>query len=231
LENKKLNPPYCPFVAVNQIFEKNRRVTITKIDAKTLKVYGIGKGYEYKLLSALRWLGLIDEEGNSTSYLAELRVVGEEFEKVLRGVVQESYKDLISTNPPESSTREDLVNYFIQRYRYPHQRAIFAVYFVIGIWKACNLPLSDDLRKSQSGELTPQPKKEKFAGRVHIGRIQTQGYRESEKESNKVIVFVEGKRHDFDTDNDLDKMLFDTLAKGLLNRWGKKLREKEVETE
>ena len=104
MSRKKITvPPWCSFGPVKEILEKNKQVTLKKIDADTLRLYDVGRGYENKILSALRWLGLIDENDAVTSKLTQLKVTGKEFEDKLAEVATDAYSDLIEVAPPNAS--------------------------------------------------------------------------------------------------------------------------------
>jgi hypothetical protein len=196
--------------------EKNKQVVLQKIDANTLKLYGIGSGYENKVLSALRWLGLIDENNNATQKLTELRVTGTEFEERLRDVAVDAYNDLISKVPPESSSKEEIINYFMQNNGYSQNRASISLSFLVSLWKLAKMNLSEQLKTPQiatsekpKGEKKPSPK---------ILKSKKQAF-QTTSESGKVIMLVEGKQHDFNLNSDLDRVIFKTLSEELLKKF------------
>ncbi|MDE1860305.1 MAG: DUF5343 domain-containing protein, partial [Candidatus Micrarchaeota archaeon] len=201
------------------------KVTLTRIDKSTLRIYGIGKGYEDKVLSALRWLDLIDDKGEVTEKLKGLRVVGEEFRVRLQKVATDAYADLIAVTPPESSTREKLVNYFINKHSYPHARAVISAVFVVNLWKLAGLPLSQDLTQERERTATTKdkskgnrPSKQASQKVQKIQQIAPQ----PPAQDNMMLMLVEGRRHDFNLQSPIDKVIFEALSKELLKNWGKK---------
>lgn len=225
---KKTVPPWCPFVAVEQILEKNKQVNLTKIDKNTLKIYGIGSGYENKVLSALRWLDLIDIDGNPTPKMIELRVTGKEFEDRLKDIVVEAYEDLIKFAPLETSDRNTLINYFMQRHGYSINRANIALSFLISLWKLAKFDLSEDLKTSK---FIPRDETKKEKKAVSKPAKEISKIKQSTDETNRVIMLVGGKQHDFNLGNDLDKVVFEALTNELLKRWSKKKEDKDKSIE
>lgn len=221
-----MTPVWCSFVQINQVLDQNRKVSLSHIDLDALKIYQIGNGQENRVLSALLWLGLIDDNGDVTQKLLDLRVVGNEFNKKLQEVATEAYADLIKVTPPETSTREQVINYFIKKHSFPGYKAAAAVNFLIGLWQAAGLPLSPDLAKSQ--ERTEGGVKSVAKGKTGAKQqskqkqIQNVSSAPEPVKNNIVILVFEGKRHEFDMTSLIDKVVFDALSKELLKNWGKR---------
>ncbi len=231
-------PAWCAFLTVGQLLEQNRKVTLTHVDKATLKIYDIGRGYEHKVLSALRWLDLIDDKGDVTDKLKGLRVVGDEFQLRLQKVATEAYADLVSMTPPDSSTKEQLINYFINKHQYPHGRAVIATNFLINLWKFAGLALSADLTKSSEKTMSEtEPKTQSMArsSRRYAPRAVKSQVGSStpdlQRQDNTVIMLVEGRRHDFNLQSSIDKVIFEALSRELLKSWGKQATQSTDDTE
>jgi hypothetical protein len=67
-----------------------------KVNAETLKKLGIAPNNETYIINILRFLGIIDAEGNKDAKAASVLVQHDEseFQKGFAGIVQAAYKDL-----------------------------------------------------------------------------------------------------------------------------------------
>jgi|YelNatPaOPRAMG01_1025707.scaffolds.fasta_scaffold16415_5 hypothetical protein len=77
----RLKPPYGNIVWYDSFFKLLERIQIDKVDKSFLKTHGIAASNEYKLIGGLRFLGLIDENGNAKDKMYALRVVGDEYKE------------------------------------------------------------------------------------------------------------------------------------------------------
>jgi hypothetical protein len=212
-------PAWGPFVPIEQLLERNKLVTLGEIDAKTLKLYGIAPGYETKTLSALRWLGLIDDKGMPTAKLVGLRVAGDEFNVRLQKVIKEAYSDLLAKFPLEHAKKTELKNYFMQKYSYTLPRATIATAFLIAIAKLAKIQLSQEL-VSEKTEKSGEPRKGPLGAFKPKQKSFSQlGVITSDK---SVIIMIAGKKHEFDLDNGMDKVIFEALSKELIKKWSSK---------
>jgi hypothetical protein len=93
----KRKAPYVSAAALSQFLDHIRYVsTPKKVDAGLLRDYGISKGNVFALISALKFLGLIDDGGKPTPAFSSLQVMGEEFVSNLREIVNTAYADLFA---------------------------------------------------------------------------------------------------------------------------------------
>lgn len=90
--------------------------TPNKVDAGLLHDYGTSKGNVFALLSALKFLGLIDENGKPTPAFGSLQAMGQEFQGNLREVVENAYADLFTRLDVSRDSREHVRNYFARNY-------------------------------------------------------------------------------------------------------------------
>jgi len=153
----KYKAPYIPVVWLEKFFDLNQRQKIDKIDAEFVGLNIMGSGHESKIISALRFLGLIDDNGNATPKLASLRVVGEDFKKNLKPIVIEAYHDLTSTIVLDVAKPENLINFFVQRYDYSQASAKSALRLFVWLASQTDIPLSQEV---QNLTLKPSPKAE-----------------------------------------------------------------------
>jgi hypothetical protein len=79
------------------------------INADLLKKLDIAKGRENETVSAIKFLGIIDDEGTPTTEFDNLK---KDFQSVLKRLVLESYAELISLIPPKLASQSRLVKFF-----------------------------------------------------------------------------------------------------------------------
>ncbi len=141
----KRNPParatsrfwFERFLAVIQ------RQNPSAIDATFLSQ--IAPSNEGKLLSQLKFLHVIDEQGKPTLLLATLNMVGEEQKKGFQQIARRSYQDLFSEVKIDKAVPDDLVNFFIRKYAYTRDKALNASKFFLYLTEKGAIPVSPEL--------------------------------------------------------------------------------------
>jgi hypothetical protein len=195
-QRDKRSAPYVPAKALNAFFERIRYVsTPEKVDAGLLLDYGIPKGNVFALISALKFLGIIDEDNVPTQVFKALQVTGEEFVSNLQNVVRDSYADLFSKLDVGRDSREHIRNYFARNYSIA--KASDATTLFIALCGQAGIPLSEEL-KLRRIEVRPRrivPRRP----RQDTTRVEKAG----EKPQSKPQVII--------TDDDLRKMYLKTL--------------------
>lgn len=113
----KRKPPYVAAGTLWEFFNKLKFVaTPQHLDAKEIEEYGIPKHWSYHLLSALKFLNLVEKNGKTTPALQSLQMRGEEFEHNLEEVVRNAYAELFSKVDPARDNRANIVNFFMKHY-------------------------------------------------------------------------------------------------------------------
>lgn len=87
-----------------------------KVDADLLVGYGISRGNVFALLSALKFLNLIDDRGEPTSDFGSLQTMGKEFPDNLKRIIKTAYAELFSRFDLTKDSREHIRNYFARNY-------------------------------------------------------------------------------------------------------------------
>ncbi len=109
--------PYVPVTTFRTFLERIRWVTTPKkVDKKLLDDYGIPPKNQSALLSALKFLGLIDDNGTPTSDFRRLQSSGTEFRNGLEEIVRKSYANLLVRFDALRGDRERVSNYFATNY-------------------------------------------------------------------------------------------------------------------
>lgn len=105
----------------------------------------IAPSNEGKLLSQLKFLHVIDEQGKPTQSLPMLNMVGDEQKKAFQEIARNSYQDLLSEVKIDKAVPDDLVNFFIRKYSFTRDKGINAAKFFLYLAEKGGLPVSAEL--------------------------------------------------------------------------------------
>jgi len=134
-------PPYGPTRGMLEGLQLIQRLSPTKIDENLLRANRVAPGNEYKVVGALKFLGLIDETGRPTQKSQLLKTRGATYTLALQEVLRTAYKDLFTYLSPEQATREQLYNYFVTRTGIGREMAIKASRFFVALCRLAEMPL------------------------------------------------------------------------------------------
>jgi len=142
-----LNPPYIAKGWIAKAFEKFSKTRINKIDGKVIRDYGIASpGNESKVVTALKFFGIIDEEGNTIPETYKIFQFSEEKKKEeLKKIIHDSYNDLFEKLNIEKINNDDLRDFFIANYDYSKVRAKGAATLFIFLCEMVGISLSEGL--------------------------------------------------------------------------------------
>jgi len=109
--------PYIPSAGILvQSFSQFRKMFPAHVDAETLKKLHIAPNNESVIISTLRFLGFLDEEGNKTTRANDifLKHKDRDFEPALGEAVKEAYSKLFNElgDEPWSASRSTLISFF-----------------------------------------------------------------------------------------------------------------------
>lgn len=103
--------PYAPISALERFFERIRdRSLPDHVDHRFLQKLNVASNNEYSLLSALKFLGVLDDRGRPTMAYRHLQST-DRFRETLKHLVETAYAPVFESGVFEQS-EEDLVNYF-----------------------------------------------------------------------------------------------------------------------
>lgn len=134
-------PPYGPTRGMIEGLQLIQRLSPTKIDENFLRANRVAPGNEYKVVGALKFLGLIDEAGRPTQKSQLLKTRGATYTLALQEVLRTAYRDLFAYLSPEQATREQLYNYFVTRTGIGREMAIKATRFFVALCRLAEIPL------------------------------------------------------------------------------------------
>lgn len=148
------NPPYISSNIWQAFFEKMQRVNRPSIlSVDLLRQYGIPAA-QSELLSALKFLGLTDNESKTTEKFVGIQLKGEAFKVNLKDILLESYSDLFEKHPLEHASYDDLQNYFAIKYSQASAKKMAKSFAVL-----CQLAglHSEAFSKMRASESMPRP--------------------------------------------------------------------------
>lgn len=103
--------PYAPISALERFFERIRdRAVPETVDQRFLQKLNVAVNNEYSLLSALKFLGVVDDRGRPTMAYRQLQTT-DRFQDTLGHLVRTSYRPVFALGIDELSN-DDLVNFF-----------------------------------------------------------------------------------------------------------------------
>ena len=103
--------PYAPISALRDFFLRIRDVTVpARVDRRFLQKLSVASNNEWALLSALKFLGVVDERGVPTHAYRLLQTT-DRFTDTLRHLVETAYAPLFEVNGSSMGT-DELRNYF-----------------------------------------------------------------------------------------------------------------------
>ena len=105
----------------------------------------IAPSNEGKLLSQLKFLGVVDDQGKPTKILPLLNMVGDEQRKAFLEIAKESYKDLLLEVKVDKAVPDDLVNFFIRKYAFTRDKGINASKFFLYLTEKGGISVSSEL--------------------------------------------------------------------------------------
>ncbi|MCL0066141.1 DUF5343 domain-containing protein, partial [Dehalococcoidia bacterium] len=105
-----LTLPYGPTRGMLQALQLMRKSTPPKVDGNLLRRNQIAPGNEYKVVGALKFLGIIDDEGRPTEKSRLLKIKGPAFTSALRNIIRSAYKNLFQRLNGGAYTAEGIYN-------------------------------------------------------------------------------------------------------------------------
>ena len=149
-EGRGLIPPYGPSRGMLQALHLLRRTTPTRIDSDYLRVNKIAPGNEYKVVGALRYLDLIDDDGKPTENSRLLKTKGATYTLALQDIVRKAYSGIFRGLKPNEITRENIYNHFVAQGGLGAEMATKATRFLVKLCKLAEIELAPDAARATS---------------------------------------------------------------------------------
>ena len=146
---KSVPPPYGPTEGMLQGIELMHRLSPTKVDAKLLKNNGVAPNNEYKVVGALKYLNIIDEDGRPTEKSRLLKTRGPSYLLALQDIVKTAYRDLFDQLDMRNATKDQIHNYFVTDLGMGIEMAAKASRFFISLCQQADLSINPDLTTSR----------------------------------------------------------------------------------
>jgi len=140
-----------------QALELMRRASPQKVDGNFLRRHQIAPGNEYKVVGALRYLGLIDEEGRPTEKSRLLKTKGAAFTSALKDIVRHAYRGLFQWLAERDSSPDEIYNYFVTQEGLGVEMATKTTRFFVQLCHLAEIDLGFDTR-TRSGKATAAEK-------------------------------------------------------------------------
>lgn len=137
-------PPYGPTQGTIQALQLLQKQSPSKVDEGFLKSQGIAPRNEYKVVGALRFLGLIDGDGRPTERAHLLKTRGATFTLNLQEIVRDAYGDLFREVRPREASQEAVYNYFVAKARLGGEMATKATRFFRSLCQWAGMPLPEE---------------------------------------------------------------------------------------
>ncbi len=138
--------PYGPAKGTIEAVRLLSRLSPTRLDEAFLRQHNIAPRNEYKVVGALRFLGLIDQDGRPTSLADRLKARGPTYSLNLQEVIRSAYGTLWQRLNPQEASREEIYNYFVTHEGLGAEMASKAVRFFVDICHLAEMPLSPGLK-------------------------------------------------------------------------------------
>jgi hypothetical protein len=142
--------PYAPPSNVISLVHRFRERSLPgKVDVPLLVDVGISEGNAHRVLHALRFLGLLDDDGHPTNNFEALQIASdEEYRELLAGFVRAAYAEVLAIVDPSRDQLDTITNHF-RRYLPTSQRGRQVTLF-LGLCREAGIPLLDAPRERRT---------------------------------------------------------------------------------
>lgn len=165
--------PYGPSSGMLEALKLMRKSTPAKIDGNFLRMNKIAPGNEYKVIGALRFLGIIDEEGRPTEKSRLLKAKGATFTSNLQSLVREAYASLFDYLESSGFSREDIYNYFVVKEGMGAEMATKTTRFFIHLCRLAEIDIEFNGKRapSESGRTCGSENRSSQNGTGVLGQV------------------------------------------------------------
>lgn len=162
----RITPPYGPTSGMLQGLTLLQKANITRVDEELLREHSVAPGNEYKVVGALRFLGLLDEQGRPTERSRQLRTRGTTFSLALQDIIHDAYAELFKALDVRRASKDDIYNYFVTQEGLGREMSQKATRFLVGLCQLAGLELSPMLEASARRKAPAAPARSAAPGKV-----------------------------------------------------------------
>lgn len=154
-------PPYIAEALWKQFFEQlSRRNVPPQFSVDTIKAWGVAKGQENALYSALVFMGFIESDGKTTQRMRSIAAGGESGYEALSMAIDSAYFHLFDEIKLEEATYDDVRNYFAHHHSNASARKMVRSLICLARMGGWNFPFMTEARAART-EAKPRKAKEK----------------------------------------------------------------------
>jgi hypothetical protein len=230
LEGTEIRPPYQRPIWYEKFFRIIQQRSISKVTLEFISLNITSRSETYKFQNGLRFLHLIDNEGNTTELLEKLRVSGSAFSKNLNEVIHLAYSNLFENIVLESAEPESIVNYMIGKYSYSQPLAEGATELFVYFCKKANIALSQalqDFGKKAGKSERKKPSKQEKVRRSHLTSNQNAPIIESQ---DSAVASLKSEEFSITVKKDIAAInLARFQINSFLDYWVNKLKDKKYD--
>jgi hypothetical protein len=158
-------PNYPPFGSVKwyvDFFKLLERIKIDQVDVRFLKANKIAPGNEHKVVSGLKFLNLVDKDGNATERMKSLGVIGDKLTENFERMVRDAYSVLFSKVVDiEKAIPDDIINSLRLDYHMALSTARQGARIFVFLAQKAKMPISKSLAGMRTPELEVSKKRAK----------------------------------------------------------------------
>ena len=156
-------PPYGPVTGMLQGLALLQKSSVSRINEDLLRSNRIAPGNEYKVIGALKFLGVVDDNGTPTEKGRAFRTKGPVYTLALQEAVRRSYEKVFSKVDVEQASKDDLFNHFIMDWGIGPEMATKAARFFVELCQMANISISGALSSGKRRKGTRGPYKTRTA--------------------------------------------------------------------
>ena len=146
MEDDSIKPPYGSVSAFKNFLDLLDQVTVEKVTTEFVRKYNLSsEKNEYKIINGLRFLGLINENGEATEKLRALQLEGK-LKENLNKILREAYAEIFDKVNLEKASKETLVNSFMTYYKMGKGTAREGARIFVYLCQRAGIFLSEELQ-------------------------------------------------------------------------------------
>jgi len=144
------NRPYAAPSNVIDVLKRLRSRNLPdRVDGEYLRAAGVPDGSNYRVVFALKFLGLVENDIPTSELRAIATSTDEEYRTILKRLIQTAYRDVFEVVDPAEDGADKIANVF-KRYTPASQRDRMVVFF-LGMCREAGIPTLDPPRQRTSG--------------------------------------------------------------------------------